>query len=179
MTECAGETVMFWQDLSVANMIEGNFSAASSTNQPSSDVSVTGVTNYLPPAKLGNGNYIYVWSVLAGNTGVPGANYFGINLVTGISCQSNYGALVPGLSQGLTVAQAYAIDAKLDDGKPMSGNILAVYAQNENSSYAQEEWWFGSTPTACLSNQFNAYDTANYANLRNCALSFRMQGAAR
>jgi prepilin-type N-terminal cleavage/methylation domain-containing protein len=79
--EGGGETGLFWQDLSSANglnvnLIDGSF-AAPTLAAPGS-ISGTTLNNYLPPAKLGRGNYIYVWST-------NGTNYFGISAVTRIS----------------------------------------------------------------------------------------------
>jgi prepilin-type N-terminal cleavage/methylation domain-containing protein len=66
--ECAGETAMFWVDLSTAGLIEGNFNTASSTIAPGT-ISGTTLNLYFPQAKVGEGNYIFVYSK-------SGTNYF-------------------------------------------------------------------------------------------------------
>jgi prepilin-type N-terminal cleavage/methylation domain-containing protein len=66
--EGAGETVMFWRDLSVVGLVDGAFNVATSNSVPgytitdSSSVSTRWVSAYIPQARLGGGNYIYVWS---------------------------------------------------------------------------------------------------------------------
>ncbi len=129
--ENAGETVMFWRDLSDAKLIDGSFTTASSslsTNYqilPNSATPSHKISAYLPQAKIGNGNYIYVWSGGAGNvTGsgyfIDGANYMGISIVRVI-----YDSITS--DQGMTVAQAVSIDKKMDDGLPQSGTVQAWY----------------------------------------------------
>ena len=58
-----GESAMFWVDLSSAvagNLIEGGFTATSPDIVPGADITGTGINLYLPSAKIGSGNYIYV-----------------------------------------------------------------------------------------------------------------------
>jgi hypothetical protein len=51
---------MFWVDLSTAKMIDGSFSTASPTTLAGSDVTGTNIGLYLPQAKIGHSNYVYV-----------------------------------------------------------------------------------------------------------------------
>jgi len=206
-----GETVMFWQDLSQVNLIEGNFTAASSTTAPSVTITSTStpsVDAYLPQAKLGNGNYVYAYSgglrdlniqaaavkgVQADNT-----NYFGVSQFQKINTllYSN---------PGMTVAQAYAIDSKMDDGMPQSGRVTAFYLNTTGSFYARWAtgtpgaisgdydgntlgaitagttnpiWDSGTASQVCFSNgQTLTPEQYNlaYPNNVNCSLSFRFQ----
>ena len=110
-----GETAVFWGDLSSAtagNLIEGGFNLAAETTTvyPSG----TQISQYLPVAKLGSGNYVYV-------TEINGINYFGIENVTGFF--NSFG--IEGVA-GMTVAQAYNIDKKVDDGLPTTGRVAAM-----------------------------------------------------
>ena len=141
----SGEEAMFWVDLSTARLIEGGFKTAVPT---SSSVPVTNPALYIPEAKVGKGNYIYVWSggygidkgagnggsgattgpggsysdtYLQGLTGSNGSNYFGLSAVSGSSVAGG------DTDPGLTVSQAYAIDKKVDDGFPQSGAVTAMY----------------------------------------------------
>ncbi len=68
----AGETVVFWVDLSTANLIDGSFTTASETVAPGANITGGAIGNYYPKAKLGRGNYFYVYSKLgtAYNDGV-------------------------------------------------------------------------------------------------------------
>ena len=74
-----GETVMFWSDLSIAHMIDGDFSAASSTVSAGL-ITGTDLSKWFPSAKIGRRNSIYVHSI--GPNGVYGQNYFGISAIS-------------------------------------------------------------------------------------------------
>lgn len=83
---------------------------------------------------------------------------------------------------GLTVAQAYSIDTKTDDGLPQSGRATAMF----------NGWggiiWAGASDTSatpgaaatCYDNGNSAgatqqYSLAQNSSSMNCALSFRFQ----
>jgi prepilin-type N-terminal cleavage/methylation domain-containing protein len=102
-----GELSMFWVDLSAARLIDGSFNTATSNTQPPSNVTGTALNNWLPPAKLGQGNYIYVYSFEGGNgsSSLGANNYFGISAVTELVVNDWIDS-----TPGLTVQQAYSID---------------------------------------------------------------------
>ena len=137
--ESMGETVVFWVDLSTAGMVDGSFTRASETSLPSAALtpsSSPSLDTYFPPAKLGGGNYIYVWSggVTNRSTDVPitpGLNFYGIAVLTKI-----YGGSSIPPTPGLTVQQAYDIDTKIDDGLPQYGNVTAIYNYLSNGLWA-------------------------------------------
>jgi prepilin-type N-terminal cleavage/methylation domain-containing protein len=187
--ESAGETTMFWVDLSMAGFIAGSFTTASSTVVPGADVTGTAINNWLPQAQLGGGNYVLVFSN-------NGANFFQIEPVTTIIASAPDGVYS---GSGITVQQAYAIDTKIDDGQPETGNVLAQYV---STAVVFHEYDAGpptypaipSSATRCYDNTSptnsggNAGQPTAYAldsngisntNQPNCTLSFRMQGAAR
>jgi prepilin-type N-terminal cleavage/methylation domain-containing protein len=121
-----GETSVFWEDLSssvAGSLIEGNFTHTTEqfTAAPS-NISGTILAQYLPSAKLGNGNYVYV-------TEINGVNYYGIENVQGFLLQL-YG------SAGMTVAQAYNIDRKIDDANPTTGNVAAMMVPSGIAEWA-------------------------------------------
>jgi prepilin-type N-terminal cleavage/methylation domain-containing protein len=191
-----GENYLFWADLSATNLI---------AEAPTScDIAGDGGNGYTGgcyfPAKLGQGNVIYVFSGFY-NGGGPG----------GISNSTNYYGLSTALiptgggwstsSPGLTVAQAYAIDAKMDDGLPQSGRVIAAYINaNGNGgnfgapvwvnpgsgSYSVIEW--GITTAAVAGSSTTCYDNGGVGSATqkysleqnggasvNCALSFQFQ----
>jgi prepilin-type N-terminal cleavage/methylation domain-containing protein len=119
MTEgstAGGETGVFWVDLSSAvggNLIEGGFTSA----VEGSAAFTTLVPKYVPAAKIGGGNYVYI-------TQIDGVNYYGIQL---ISTFFSAGAWLAG-SPGMTVIQAYNIDRKVDDGYPTTGTVAAMFS---------------------------------------------------
>ena len=202
----SGENTVFWSDLTYANgkhlnLIEGNFSSpAPFANSPAGLPPVTGtsVSLYLPQAKINSNSHVYVWSggqsvVIGGGNIIPGdgRNYFGVSSVTSYG-DSALARIASSLS--LTVAQAYAIDKKMDDGLPQSGNVLAMYLDT-NTQY-QTPVWAGAgqsttngpytsatlgSSSSCFDNgsvagqpQQYSVEISNGANV-NCALSFKFQ----
>jgi hypothetical protein len=94
---------------------------------------------------------------------------------------------------GLTVAQAYSIDKKVDDGLPQSGSVFAMYLNGDVTSGDGPEWagtnavtgapYTTATqggPTTCFDNgdaagpQQYSLSQSNGSNV-NCALSFQFQ----
>ncbi len=73
----AGETLMFWVDLSTARLIDNSFTSASSTIVVSGLIPTTGLNRYYPEAKIGQGNFIYVYSNALSGFGLR--NLFGIS----------------------------------------------------------------------------------------------------
>jgi prepilin-type N-terminal cleavage/methylation domain-containing protein len=201
--EGSGETGVFWVDLSMAGLIDNSFNTAVETNPMGSVTAATtpNLASYFPPTKLGAGNYIYVWSggLSPGETyGTSnGVNYFGISAITSITPS---GPVNLSSDTGLTIAQAYSIDKKIDDGIPQSGNVMAMHLNGG------PEWAYGSPsgggdrdPTtygavvagdgvATSPSTLSCYDNAGVAGATeqysmaqnggtsvNCALSFRFQ----
>ena len=184
----AGETGLFWVDLSSANglnlnLIDQSFHLATATNIDFGD---NPVDPYMPKAKLGQGNYIVVYSN-------AGANYFSIGHALGIW---NGGYL--DASPGITVATAHNIDAKIDDGFPQTGRVQADYCASEGG-YTAPLWSLaGSTgefpfqgpsdTSATTGTNFTCYDNGgnggspqqyslemNGGNAANCGISIQMQ----
>ena len=188
----AGETSMFWVDLSQANLIDGSFNTAASNAILVADVTPTSSPNlsaFFPPAKIGSGNYVYIFSggygtAAGGNH--DGYNYFGIENISSVASISS---LLQG-SSTIPVIQAYNIDSKIDDGLPQSGTILAQYVRNgfvqwaSNSSGNITSPPFTTATTAtgdvsCFDNGMVAGATQKYSTQwksgaeQLCALSFR------
>ena len=192
LVETAGETVMFWVDLSMAGLIEGGFNTANPTTPPGSDITGASINLYLPQAKIGRGNYVYVYSSIyipTGNTDL-GINYFGLSAATNLAASTGFSLLQS--NPNLSVAEAYNIDRKIDDGLPQSGRVMAWYLNswqywtdgteasmtpNEPAPYPGP---LSGTATTCYDNgggsgpqQFSMGQNGG-AGL-NCALSFRFQ----
>jgi prepilin-type N-terminal cleavage/methylation domain-containing protein len=167
-----GETLFFWEDLSQANMIEGVFNTATDAAF-STLIYRSEVPLYLPAAKLGNGNFLYVWSQ-------NGINFFTVENFT-VPAASEAIDLngYPWGMPSMTVAQASAIDTKIDDGLPTSGKVQAMYVQ-----WGVPGFWSSNatspSATTCFDTTSNKYSTGTLSSANvNCALSFQMQGAAR
>lgn len=191
--ENAGETVVFWVDLSTVNLLDGKFSTALTTDTQGNNAS--DISDYLPAAKIGQSNYIYVYGggygYAANNAMGDGLNYYGLSAVTLLA-----GGVAVTSTPGLTVQQAYSIDKKIDDGLPQSGNVTAIYANNgviwagsgQPSGTAPYTTATAGSSTSCFDNSVTSNGTPGVAgtiqhyslemnggsNL-NCALSFVFQ----
>jgi prepilin-type N-terminal cleavage/methylation domain-containing protein len=183
-----GENLFFWEDLSTnSHLIEGGFNSAWAQwgLNGSTDAcnTMAACSAFFPYAKIGNGAFVYVYSGYAnsclpycpGYTGL-GPNFFGVSIINSISGgEIGNGPLPP--APALTVAQANAIDSKVDDGFPTTGNVLAQYLGTPNNPVWSTN---GSTPSATT-----CYDTStgtakysiSYSNgsMVNCGISFKMQ----
>jgi prepilin-type N-terminal cleavage/methylation domain-containing protein len=164
------ETLMFWVDLSAANMISNTFTVAvPNTAYGSFSPSVA---SFFPEAKLGNGNYIYVYSTQS-------ANYFGLSAINIILGAND----VPSSATKLAVRQVYQIDSKIDDGFPASGNVTATYddvstspVQNSPAPTANAAVTDSATTCYNSTTPAGAYSLSqNGGTGQNCALSFRLQ----
>jgi hypothetical protein len=115
-----GETAMFWVDLSAAHLIDHTFITATSTSTTCATVAIS---LCFPTAKINSNDYVYVYSggYYGGSWVSNGVNYFGISSATSLSSG------VLDSTPMLTVQQAYALDAKIDDGLPQTGNVTATY----------------------------------------------------
>lgn len=187
--EGAGETVMFWVDLSTAGLIDGSFNAASPTVPAAllTTSSSPALSAFFPPGKVGQGNYVYIWS--GGISGSSSSandslNYFGLSSITQWSSAGGLAA-----NPGLTVQQAYSIDTKIDDGLPQSGRAMATYYLGSprwadapyNGGQSAPGNAIAPASASCYDNGNNAANPMQYSIAQsngsgvNCALSFRFQ----
>lgn len=197
--ENTGETTMFWVDASQVKLIDATFTIATSTGGIPSYWSAAPAT-FLPEAKIGNGNFVAVWSGGWGWGATPAAgdgnNYFTIAAASAGFINASGDAY---WTPGLTVSQAYNIDKKVDDGLPQSGSVLAMYPYNGlvywaaggggalNGNYGASTYpQNGPTTAATAYNAVNCFDNNNVtgtqkyslaqnSNQVNCSLSFRFQ----
>lgn len=172
-----GEATLFWQDLSQAGLIEGSFPSGGVYNSGCGITSAnwtltsgtTFIGNYLPAAKLGNGNFIYAYDSDPNAGGTDGNNWYAISAVT--SVQTN-GAMFS--TPAISVLSAYNIDQKVDDGKPATGSIQALYINNYwiHKANAQAT----DSTTSCYNTTTSAYSVSINSGMgQNCALSLRFQ----
>jgi prepilin-type N-terminal cleavage/methylation domain-containing protein len=133
-SEAGGETAMFWVDLSTARLIDDSLSTATATGAPASNVTGSGVANYMPNAKMNSALYVYVWDTVNNLPATMANNYpgpyFGISAVTTV--ENSCGKIIS--NNIIPVMQAYNLDAKIDDGLPLSGNVLALGVNNDPTS---------------------------------------------
>ena len=119
-----------------------------------------------------------------------GANYFGLSAVSSIA------QFVTTSNPGLSVATAYSIDKKVDDGLPQSGNVTAEYLTIDTGdggtgimwTDGTDAVWYPPNTSARPGSATTCYDDGNStsnpmqysieisngANV-NCALSFKFQ----
>ena len=184
-----GENLTFWVDLSKAELIEGGFNSASSTSYSGSDVTGNNLANYLPKAKIGNANYVYLDS----DSGFSN-NTFVISQAQSLAYSSWYSEMVS--NKGLSVLQAQNIDKKIDNGLPLSGKIIAASPLKGDYYYSNSpagvrdttQWLWNYNPntsaisvssSTCYDNNNNTANTMQYSVGQNngaginCNLSFR------
>lgn len=173
------EALLFWEDLSSARLINEGFTAyteaySSATTQSSSP----NFDSFLPKAKIGQGNYVYVWNTTTTDSSVGASvddnNYFGISNPTNITSGGNMSS-----SPALSVKQAYAIDKKIDDGFPTKGKVVASMFVNGNqpgvNTDSQSPNAATDTANTCYNTTNNTYSTPLQSSNLNCALSIKFQ----
>ncbi|MBL8891583.1 MAG: prepilin-type N-terminal cleavage/methylation domain-containing protein [Planctomycetaceae bacterium] len=177
----AGENVFFWNDLTWANgknvnLIEGTFRPSGGggyAGNPNPAITGSRINLWFPRAKVGNA-HVYVYSY-------NGENWFGLSNVTFIRWYQ-----LSSLAS-VKVSQAYAIDAKVDDGLPQAGKVIA-YFLNWSSTTEYAVWAGTATTAATAASATTCYDNANVGgavqrysmsvnggNGANCGLSFKFQ----
>ncbi len=154
-----GETLLFWRDLSFANLIDGSYTSATDTALASCPTVASGFqSSYFPPAKLGKGTYVTVFTT-------SGLNYYQIAGITSTDANGDYTLTAP-----ITPNEGFNMDNKVDDGFPLTGQVQAKYslsALNATPTPASDE---------CVSDATgNPYNTVSaYANTQLCQMTFRM-----
>jgi prepilin-type N-terminal cleavage/methylation domain-containing protein len=178
LIQSCDEPALFWGDLTSpalggAGLIEGQFpnsgagafgcatSVPSITTAPGS----TYIGAYLPAAKIGHGNFVYVYSY-------NGNNWYGVLEITSIP----FG--VVHANTDITVLEAYQMDKKVDDGLPTSGNVQATYVALVGNvlQNAPHTVTSGGTSASCYDTTTNTYSIGINGGVgANCALSFMFQ----
>ncbi len=170
MLQGTGETGLFWGDLSSASLIDiiipnSGGASFSCTNTGAVAVSTATAGLYFPTAKIGRGNYLYVYEI-------GGTNYYGLSEIISndISGYMLSNASIP-------VIAAYNIDKKIDDGIPLTGHVTVHYLATDLV--------VGNASSASPANSASCYDstttngayaiTVNNGARLNCALSFQFQ----
>jgi len=168
----SGEALFFWEDLSLAEMIGGVFNTATDGSLGGGVSSNFG--RYFPISRIGNNNYVSVFSGGIYSGGVfsdRAGNYFSVSVPVSIGGSGNYTS-----TAGMTVLQAYNLDAKIDDGIPNKGRIQAFYNRGGGSPILYAPNAAVDDSTTCFNTTRNVYSTAIDGGKNiNCGLSFRMQ----
>jgi prepilin-type N-terminal cleavage/methylation domain-containing protein len=156
-SEVFGQEVgMFWNDLSQANLVDGQFSGVTNEDSAAPLAVITAdVPLTFPPARLARGNYITV-----GNN--AGINYYLVMGITSATVASGeYTA-----SANLTPTEAYNMDNKLDDGQPNTGVVQAkgTPASTANFFTDPSSWAATSAVGNCMTSGTSATDTVDTYN---------------
>ena len=176
-----GETALFWRDLFDAELMDGNFESADGTVAGGAGAALTPGANlnqYLPEAALSRGNYFTVFSA-------QGMNFYQL---TGVDSIDNTDGSYT-LETSLSPQEAFNIDDKVDDGRPVTGVVRAtddLTDLNQGASQISS----ALTPVAQASVATGdcahdgattgggaAYNTLNddSANTPSCQMKFRFQ----
>jgi prepilin-type N-terminal cleavage/methylation domain-containing protein len=163
-----GENILFWADLSSANL--GGFTYATGSNLTldancTNSVTITDVSTALPAGKIGYGTFLHVYSHNS-------YNWYMLAQIGAFSASTS----VVTASPTIPVSQAYNIDTKMDDGLPTTGNVVAVYVNNSQNSITSAPNAATDSTTTCYDNSGPAYSISiSGGSLPNCGLSFRFQ----
>lgn len=143
------EIFQLWKQLALAGLIEGNYSGLAGSLGEAQAI----IGENVPRSRMSNTGWtVYPWFVDTGNPemwAVRGDNalFFGAQTATHVT-----------YNPVLKPEEAWNIDSKMDDGRPGTGQMLAL--------------WNGGCTEATADNQYNAgYDLDNTAIA--CRLMFR------
>lgn len=151
------ETTVFWRDLNTTGLVDGYFQTAG--NALAAVTSVALITVF-PETKIGRGNF---WTVFS----AEGANWYEIAGITAVSAAGAYT-----LTNALNPFEAYNIDRKTDDGRPLTGATRALSSVSVINTAAVAA---AAAAGVCVENAGGTYNQATeaYANTAACQLRMR------
>lgn len=150
------EVALFWNDLSQANLVDGQFTGLTNVDSAAPlAVTTAEISLTFPPARLARGNYITV-----GNN--AGINYYlilGLSSVTVTTGQYTATA-------NLTPTEAYNMDNKLDDGQPNTGVVQAKGTPASTANFFTDDssWAATSAVGNCMTGGVSATDPVDTYN---------------
>jgi competence protein ComGC len=154
-----GETGLFWADLSIANLIDGNYVVPGLPSRCNGGWYSN--LGHFPRSRISQTNYIYVYEL--GNH-----NWYGLSEVTGFVLATMQS------SATLPTITAYNIDSKMDDGYPTRGTVVARHINGSQSTTTMAPNAATASSTTCYDTTSSRYSTSqNNGNNPTCALSFR------
>lgn len=114
LTNLAGETALFWQDLGKSGLIAGTYPGIGTAAGPAAAVTTANANTFMPHAKLRDTANYYTYST-------AGRNWFYIG---SIAAAITTGLVTP--TAAVTPTEAKGIDEKIDDGAPLTGVVLSM-----------------------------------------------------
>lgn len=156
------ETALFWNDLSFAGLIDGNFNTATDAlittdaNNP--------IDKFLPKGKL-EGNYVEVeYDTTSPFSNVAiNSNTFVLIGDTGFTAGVRSSAMMR-----ISPIDAMAIDTKTDDGKPFTGSTFGSWYSSPQAPAN------GVCVTTDANNPYNI-TISSYANTPSCYMNFKFK----
>ncbi len=166
-----GEIVLFWTDLYNVGLIEG-IRPAVDTDTWAFNCNTNTISS-LPVATIDDRDIITVYGDIS-----KARNFF--QIIGGVTAINDVGTLA-GARAGLTPIQAQAIDTKVDDGLPLTGNVTArdvtVYT-NANVYQSTPALATAAAPAnnVCVSNVDSTYNItpSTGGNTVGCSIRFLM-----
>jgi prepilin-type N-terminal cleavage/methylation domain-containing protein len=152
------ENGMFWNDLSVANLIGGQFIGPGNRDNPVPvAVPAAQVPTTFPAARLGRGNYITVGSVRRIN------DYLIAGIDDTVVTTGAYS-----VTPRITPIEAFNMDNKLDDGQPNTGILQAKgNATSTTTVFTDTAAWAAASALGnCIMGGTTATDSTAVYNLR-------------
>jgi prepilin-type N-terminal cleavage/methylation domain-containing protein len=197
-----GESLIFWQDLKKSGLVELPLADSGTGTYYAANISSRNPALCFPEAKLGNQQYVSVWSggytVAYDGSSSDGYNYIS---VSGENSGDYCAAFSTAFPSFMKVQHLHNIDTKIDDGKPQSGLVLALKPGFNDAVWAAATGRGASTQTCCYGGSpstfnrpttvatpyatTNCYDNNNTGGVEqsyslqnadspNCSLSMRM-----
>lgn len=155
------ETLLFWRDLNTMNLVEGWFQTATEDlGNGGAAITAEEINAFFPEAKLGRGNY---WTVFS----AEGRNWFELAGITDVSAAGVYT-----LTTSLSPFEAYNIDRKADDSRPLTGGVRALSSAAVLNTAAAPA---AAAAGVCIENADSTYNqgTEAFANTPACQLRMR------
>ncbi len=151
------ETTLFWRDLNQLGLVDGFFTAATDALAAWTTVQII---NVFPETKIGRGNF---WTVFS----AEGKNWYQIAGITAVSAAGAYT-----LTSSLTPFEAFNIDRKTDDNRPLVGGVRAMDSTSALNTTATAA---AAAAGVCVESGGNTYNqgTEAYANTPSCQLRMR------
>lgn len=150
-----GETLVFWRHLTDANLVDGALGISSNSLIDGTTGLVTGtvttINQSLPASKLGGLTSFIVYA-----TG--SLNYYQLMPVTSITTAPAYTFS----GTGVPPIQAFNIDAKLDDGQPNTGIVIARDTGTVNGVNGLPSFAAIATANTCIVSPSATDTTARY-----------------
>jgi len=172
------ETALFWNDLSFAQLIGQNFSLDVDDYGGTSGITVPQgqQQKYFPNAKIGDSNYIAVYSDdKRGESPIitvdcPSAFCFAIDAIKATTVFGQFD-----VRQGaLSARQAYSIDQKMDDGVPLRGRVQSSSIAT-GVGYLSLIGGVDGPGEKCFSDNA-ALGVIDYASANAASLTYRLSG---